>query len=153
MRAGGEPARPADRVAVLFGTTRTVETPYGSVLVTVNETASGEPTEVFVRAGQTGSDLAGFAEAIGRLCTLCLRLPSTSPPAARLDLIADELVGIGGAPGASSGRGVRSLPDAVARALAAHAAGGGYAGTGECAQGTGDAETSTPEPASRSPAG
>jgi ribonucleoside-diphosphate reductase alpha chain len=94
-----------------------VETPLGSVLVTVNESSTGEPVDVFVRAGKAGSDLAGFAEAIGRLCSLCLRLPSSTPGAARLRLIAGELAGIGGARGVLDERTARSLPDAVARAL------------------------------------
>ena len=102
---------------VLRGATRLVETPLGSVLVTVNESRPGEPVQVFVRAGKAGSDLAGFAEAIGRLCSLCLGLPSPTSGEVRLRLIADELAGIGGARGALGAGAARSLPDAVARVL------------------------------------
>ena len=121
--AGGthpSPDTPASPVGpgIRPGTTRLVQTPLGAVLVTVDEAAPGEPADVFVRAGKAGSDLAGFAEAIGRLCSLCLRLPSPTPGAARLRLIADELAGIGGARGAPGDDAARSLPDAVARALA-----------------------------------
>jgi hypothetical protein len=103
---------------VLRGATRLVETPLGAVLVTVNEASPGEPVEVLVRAGKAGSDLAGFAEAIARLCSICLRLPSPISGSARLRLIADELAGIGGARRAPDASAARSLPDAVARALA-----------------------------------
>jgi ribonucleoside-diphosphate reductase alpha chain len=106
------------RSAVLRDATRLVETPLGPVLVTVNDAATGEPAEVFVRAGKAGTDLAGVAEAIGRLCSLCLRLPSPTPGAERLGLIVDELAGIGGAGRALDVGVARSLPDAVARALA-----------------------------------
>src|SRR5437899_3206358 len=97
--AGRDRGAPSDESGVLRGATRQVETPLGPVLVTVNESGPGEPLQVFVRAGKAGSDLAGFAEAIGRLCSVCLALPSPSPAAARLRLIADELAGIGGARG------------------------------------------------------
>jgi ribonucleoside-diphosphate reductase alpha chain len=110
------------RPPVLRGTTRGVDTPLGRVLVTVNDAAAGDPREVLVHAGPAGSDLAAFAEAVGRLCSLCLSVPSTLTPARRLQLIADELGGIGGARGPAGPNGARSLPDAVARALADHAA-------------------------------
>ena len=134
MRLGAEPAtvggRSLDRPDtgetpdIRRGATRSIETPLGAVLVTVDEEAPGQPAEVFVRAGKAGSDLAGFAEAIGRLCSLCLRLPPETPAVARLKLIADELAGIGGARGAWAAGAAASLPDAVARALA-DAAGAG----------------------------
>jgi ribonucleoside-diphosphate reductase alpha chain len=116
----GNRGTPTERSEVLRGTTQLVETPHGPILVTVNEFRPGEPAEVFVRAGTTGSELAGTAEAIGRLCSLCLRLPSPTPGAVRLALIADELAGIGGRVDAGV---ARSLPDAVARALADASAG------------------------------
>ena len=118
QRGAALPVRPP----VLRGTTRGVDTPLGRVLVTVNDTAAGDAREVLVRAGRAGSDLAAFAEAIGRLCSLCLGLPAPLPPARRLRLLADELGGIGGARALLGPDGARSLPDAVARALADHAA-------------------------------
>jgi ribonucleoside-diphosphate reductase alpha chain len=135
--AGGMTVAPADpdrhpaaprtrlrpRPAVLRGTTRRTETPVGEALVTVNTTEEGEPFEVFVRAGQAGSDLAGLAEAIGRLCSLCLQLPGEVAGAARLRAIADELRGIGGAQSLGPGR-ARSLADAVARVLGGEDAAG-----------------------------
>ena len=85
--------------------------------MTLNGTTDGEPFEVFVGVGKAGSDLAGLAEAIGRLCSLCLQLPGAMAPEDRLRAIADQLGGIGGA--RSHGPdGARSLPDAIARVLA-----------------------------------
>jgi len=115
-RRGKLPSRPA----VLHGATRSVDTPLGRIVVTLNQTATGDACEVLVRAGKAGSDLAAFAEAIGRLCSLCLALPSPLEPARRLGLIADELGGIGGVGGPAPTDGARSVPDAVARVLADH---------------------------------
>jgi ribonucleoside-diphosphate reductase alpha chain len=84
--------------------------------VTLNETAEGEPFEVFVGVGKAGSDLAGLAEAIGRLCSLCLQLPGAMAPEERVRAIADQLGGIGGARSPCPD-GARSLPDAIARVL------------------------------------
>ena len=53
-----------------------METPIGTAFVTVNDTAGGEPFEVFVQVGKAGSDTMAVAEALGRLVSLVLRLPS-----------------------------------------------------------------------------
>ncbi|MBI4496646.1 MAG: hypothetical protein HY689_01945 [Chloroflexi bacterium] len=109
------------RPRVLSGSTYRTETPLGTAFVTVNyrEAAAGcEPFEVFLNIGKAGSDIAALAEAIGRLCSLCLRLPGPTPARNRVAAIVDQLSGIGGE--RSSGFGpnrVRSLPDAVARVL------------------------------------
>jgi intein/homing endonuclease len=112
----------APRPRVLTGTTYRAETPVGTAFVTVN-TRNGksepEPFEVFLNVGKAGSDIAAIAEAIGRLCSLCLRLPAPLPARARVAAIVDQLAGIGG--GRALGFGaqrVRSLPDAVAQVLA-----------------------------------
>jgi ribonucleoside-diphosphate reductase alpha chain len=105
------------RPAVLRGVTRRIETPLGPAVVTLNTTDAGEPFEVFVRVGKAGSDLAGIGEAIGRLCSLCLRVPAGMDGAERLRAVVGELAGIGGARGLGAGQ-PRSLPDAIARALA-----------------------------------
>lgn len=124
--ADAEPEVTADgllrRPRALAGTTYRSETPLGTAFVTVNtrEGADGrEPFEVFLNVGKAGSDVAGLAEAIGRLCSLCLRLPCQLPSRERVAAIVHQLGGIGG--GRSLGFGakrVRSLPDAVARVLA-----------------------------------
>jgi ribonucleoside-diphosphate reductase alpha chain len=114
------------RPAELAGTTRRAETPLGTAFVTVNRTAAGEPFEVFVNVGKAGSDVAALAEAIGRLCSLCLRLPGGMAAAARVREIVDQLGGIGGAESLGFGPGrVRSIPDAIARVLAGGESAGG----------------------------
>ena len=60
-----------------------METPIGTAFITVNETAEGEPFEVFVQVGKGGSDTMAVAEALGRLISLTLRLPSPMSPQRR----------------------------------------------------------------------
>jgi ribonucleoside-diphosphate reductase alpha chain len=118
----------------LSGRTHRVETPLGTAYIVVNETQDGEPFEVFVSVGKAGSDTMAVAEAMGRLISLALRLPSPLSPRRRLDEIIAQLTGIGG--GRPLGFGpqrVLSLPDGIARVLSEHAgvtAAGEAAGTG-----------------------
>lgn len=59
---------------------------------------------------------------LGRLCSLCLRLPDGMDPPARRRAIVDQLGGIGGTGSVGFGPGrLRSLPAAVARVLATRA--------------------------------
>ena len=112
----------APRPRVLAGTTYRAETPVGTAFVTINvreEGANRQPFEVFLNVGKAGSDIAGLSEAIGRLCSLCLRLPGQISARERVAAIVDQLAGIGGGHSLSFGaQRVRSLPDAVARVLA-----------------------------------
>jgi ribonucleoside-diphosphate reductase alpha chain len=71
--------------------------------------------------GKAGSDVAAVSEAVGRLISLVLRLPSSLDANERLKQVIDQLAGIGG--GRSLGFGanrVRSLPDAIAQVLREH---------------------------------
>jgi ribonucleoside-diphosphate reductase alpha chain len=100
------------------GVTVQKESPLGSVFVTVNDDDDGEPLEVFVTAGKAGSDVTSMAEALGRLASLVLRVASPLTPRERLNQIAHQLKGIGGARTMGFGKDrVRSLPDAVAQAI------------------------------------
>jgi ribonucleoside-diphosphate reductase alpha chain len=100
------------------GQTLRVETPLGTAFVTVNQGADGEPLEVFANVGKAGSDTASVSEAIGRLISLALRLPSPWHATHRLREIVDQLSGIGGARSLGFGeRRVRSLPDGIAQVL------------------------------------
>jgi ribonucleoside-diphosphate reductase alpha chain len=103
------------RPEILTGRTIRVRSPFGTVYVTLNENAAGVPSELFLNTGKCGSDLAANAEAIGRLCSLLLNLPSTVSEIERLQSIVQCLHGIGGAKRDDSS--VRSVPDAVALAL------------------------------------
>ncbi|MEK7475603.1 MAG: adenosylcobalamin-dependent ribonucleoside-diphosphate reductase [Candidatus Coatesbacteria bacterium] len=100
------------------GTTSVIRTPVGSAFVTINEDDSGEPLEVFVTVGKSGSDIIADAEAIGRLISFALRTQAVLPARERLLRIAMQLEGIGGS--RSTGYGperVRSLGDGVARVI------------------------------------
>jgi ribonucleoside-diphosphate reductase alpha chain len=118
------PAVVKPRPRSLAGRTYRVETPLGTAYVVVNETEDGEPFEVFVSVGKAGSDTMAVAEAMGRLLSLALRLPSPLSPTRRLEEIIAQLAGIGG--GRPLGFGpqrVLSLPDGIARVLAEHVGG------------------------------
>ena len=109
------------RPAILAGKTYRKETPVGTAFITVNENGDGEPFEVFVNLGKAGSEAMAHAEALGRLISLVLRLPSPMPSRQRVAEIVGQLSGIGG--GRPLGFGphrVLSLPDGVAQVLAEH---------------------------------
>ncbi|MBI2524796.1 MAG: vitamin B12-dependent ribonucleotide reductase [Candidatus Rokubacteria bacterium] len=120
----------------LAGHTYRMETPIGTAFVTVNDTESGEPFEVFVQVGKAGSDTMAVAEALGRLVSLVLRLPSPLSAQRRVEEVISQLARIGG--GQPTGFGaskVLSLPDALARVLGEHI--GDVAGRGSGAARTG----------------
>ncbi|MGH7355088.1 MAG: vitamin B12-dependent ribonucleotide reductase [Candidatus Rokuibacteriota bacterium] len=105
----------------LTGATYRMETPIGTAFITVNETPDGEPFEVFTQVGKGGSDTMAVAEALGRLISLVLRLPSRLSPQRRLEEVISQLSRIGGAQPTGFGKAkVLSLPDALARTLAEH---------------------------------
>lgn len=109
------------RPRTVSGHTTRIETPQGAAYVTVNRNGSHEPFEVFLNVGKAGSDTAAVSEAIGRLISLTLRLPSTLTPSERLREITEQLSGIGGGRHLGFGRErVRSLPDGVAHVLGEH---------------------------------
>jgi ribonucleoside-diphosphate reductase alpha chain len=106
--------------AVLHGYTRHISAPEGKVNITVNSDEQG-PFEVFVNVGRAGSDIAALAEALGRLISLNLRILSPLSQTDRAKVIGEQLRGIGGSRSVGFGmQQVRSLPDAVARALEMH---------------------------------
>ena len=96
------------RPKVLRGETHKEPTGLGNVYVTVNS-MGGHPVEAFIEMGQTGSDLATFREAIGKLVSISLQhhVP--------VEEISRTLLGIQG-PSAVLG-GAKSVPDAIGRVL------------------------------------
>ena len=126
LRPGAAAAEPPARGVKprphsLTGATYRMETPIGTAFITVNDNGGGEPFEVFVQVGKAGSDTMAVAEALGRLVSLVLRLPSPLTPTRRLEEAISQLLRIGG--GQPTGFGaakVLSLPDALARTLAEH---------------------------------
>jgi ribonucleoside-diphosphate reductase alpha chain len=119
LAAGPAVIRPRPRS--LKGATYRSETPIGTAFITVNETPDGDPFEVFVQVGKGGSDTMAVAEALGRLISLTLRLPSPLSAQRRLEEVISQLARIGG--GQPTGFGpakILSLPDALSRTLAEH---------------------------------
>jgi len=115
------PAVVRPRPHTLIGKTYRIDTPLGGAYITINSNGGGEPFEVFMNVGKAGSDTAAVAEAIGRLISLILRIPSPLSSTKRLHQVVRQLKGIGGGRPMGFGRDrVRSLPDGVAQVLAEH---------------------------------
>ncbi|RLC62576.1 MAG: adenosylcobalamin-dependent ribonucleoside-diphosphate reductase [Chloroflexota bacterium] len=115
------PATVRPRPHCLEGRTYRLGTPLGTAYITINVNGEGEPFEIFLNVGKAGSDTAAVAEAIGRLISLILRIPSPLSATRRLKQVVKQLKGIGGGRPLGFGRDrVRSLPDGVAQVLAEH---------------------------------
>jgi ribonucleoside-diphosphate reductase alpha chain len=111
------------RPSVLNGRTHRIETPLGRAFVSINEDNNGNIFEVFINVGHAGSDIAADAEAIGRLISLTFRIPPDISSDQVAQKVISQLRGIGGS--SSTGFGadrVRSLADAVAKAIEQHQA-------------------------------
>jgi ribonucleoside-diphosphate reductase alpha chain len=109
------------RPRTLKGVTYRIDTPLGTGYVHVNQGPTGEPFEIFLNVGKAGSDVQADAEALGRLISLILRMPSPLSPRERVEQVVKQLDRIGGRRDAGMGSArVRSIPDAVAQVLAEH---------------------------------
>ncbi|MBI4092955.1 MAG: vitamin B12-dependent ribonucleotide reductase [Candidatus Kerfeldbacteria bacterium] len=106
---------PRHRPELLKGTTYKVNTPYGSLYITINDDENGRPFEVFATIGKNGGFFAAQSESICRLISLSLR-SGISPKE-----IVDQIKGIRG-PDVSwhDGGQILSLPDAIAKILQKH---------------------------------
>jgi ribonucleoside-diphosphate reductase alpha chain len=109
------------RPVMVEGVTYQSETPVGKSFITINHNESGEPFEVFITVGKSGSDVTAMADALGRMISLNLRLNGHLSPRERIRQIVAQLIGIGGARSVGFGANkVLSLPDAVAKVLSKH---------------------------------
>jgi len=101
-----------ERPDALTGYTRKIESPLGTMYVTINEDEEGRPFEVFVNLGKAGGAAMADAEAIGRLLSLALRsgIPMRKVHRQLRGISSDRAVGFGD-------RKVLSTPDAVAQVL------------------------------------
>src|SRR5438552_73798 len=105
----------------LKGSTYRTQTPIGTAWITITENDEHEPFEVFAQVGKGGSETMAVAEALGRLISLTLRLPSPLSAQRRLEEVISQLSRIGGAQPTGFGPSkILSLPDAIARTLAEH---------------------------------
>jgi ribonucleoside-diphosphate reductase alpha chain len=106
------------RPSRLQGNTYKIQTPVGTAFVVINADELGNPFEVFINVGKAGSHVMADAEAIGRLISLSLRVPSAYPAKAVAEAVVDQLSGIGGADSVGFGNNrVRSLADGVAKVI------------------------------------
>jgi ribonucleoside-diphosphate reductase alpha chain len=100
------------RPEMLRGTTRRVETPLGTLYVTITEDDKGQPFEVFMSLGKAGGALMADVEAVGRLISLALRsgIPMKEIHRQLRGISSDRVIGLGP-------NKVLSVPDAVGIAI------------------------------------
>jgi ribonucleoside-diphosphate reductase alpha chain len=100
------------RPELLRGTTRRVETPLGTMYVTITEDDRAQPFEVFMTLGKAGGALGADVEAIGRLISLSLRsgIPITEIYRQLRGISSDRVTGLGP-------NKVLSVPDAIGIAI------------------------------------
>jgi ribonucleoside-diphosphate reductase alpha chain len=100
------------RPETLRGTTRRVETPLGTLYVTVTEDDRGQPFEVFMSLGKAGGAIMADVEAMGRLISLALRsgIPLKEVHRQIRGISSDRAIGLGP-------NKVLSVPDAVGIAI------------------------------------
>src|SRR5882672_4047087 len=100
------------RPDLLKGSTRRVETPLGTMYVTITEDDKGQPFEVFMSLGKAGAPLMAGVEAIGRQTSLGLRsgIPMREIYRQLRGISSDRVVGLGPLK-------VLSIPDAIGIAI------------------------------------
>ncbi|HLQ59392.1 MAG TPA: vitamin B12-dependent ribonucleotide reductase, partial [Gemmatimonadales bacterium] len=100
------------RPDLLKGSTRRVESPLGTMYVTITEDDKGQPFEVFMSLGKAGGALMADVEAVGRLISLALRSGVPLPEIYRQlrGISSDRAVGLGP-------HKVLSVPDAIGIAI------------------------------------
>jgi len=100
------------RPDLLKGSTRRVESPLGTMYVTITEDDKGQPFEIFMSLGKAGGALMADVEAIGRLISLALRSGVPLPEIYRQlrGISSDRAVGLGP-------HKVLSVPDAIGIAI------------------------------------
>ena len=100
------------RPDMLRGTTRRIETPLGTLYVTITEDDRAQPFEIFMSLGKAGGALMADVEAIGRLISLALRsgIPLKEVHRQLRGISSDRSIGLGP-------NKVMSVPDAVGIAV------------------------------------
>jgi ribonucleoside-diphosphate reductase alpha chain len=100
------------RPDLLRGSVRRIETPLGTLYVTITEDDKGQPFEVFMSLGKAGGAIMADVEAMGRLISLALRsgIPIREIHRQLRGISSDKVIGLGP-------HKVMSVPDAVGIAL------------------------------------
>jgi ribonucleoside-diphosphate reductase alpha chain len=100
------------RPDLLRGTTRRMESPLGTMYVTITEDDRGQPFEVFITLGKAGGAAFADVEAMGRLISLALRsgIPIMEVHKQLRGIASDRPIGLGP-------NKVLSVPDAIGIAI------------------------------------
>ncbi len=100
------------RPELMRGSVRRIETPLGTLYVTITEDDKGQPFEVFMSLGKAGGAIMADVEAMGRLISLALRsgIPIREIYRQLRGISSDKVIGLGPTK-------VMSVPDAVGIAL------------------------------------
>src|SRR4030095_14021055 len=100
------------RPDLLRGSVRRIETPLGTLYVTITEDDRGQPFEVFMSLGKAGGAIMADVEAMGRLISLALRsgIPIKEIHRQLRGISSDKVIGLGPTK-------IMSVPDAVGIAL------------------------------------
>ncbi len=100
------------RPELLRGATRRIETPLGTMYITITEDDKGQPFEMFMSLGKAGGALMADVEAIGRLISLALRsgIPMNEIHRQLRGISSDRVSGLGPSK-------VLSVPDAIGIAI------------------------------------
>jgi ribonucleoside-diphosphate reductase alpha chain len=100
------------RPELLRGATRRLETPLGTLYVTITEDDRSQPFEVFMSLGKAGGALMADVEALGRLISLALRsgIPMKEIYRQLRGISSDRVIGLGP-------NKILSVPDAVGIAI------------------------------------
>ena len=100
------------RPELLRGTTRRLDTPLGTLYVTITEDDRNQPFEIFMTLGKAGGALMADVEAVGRLISLALRsgIPLAEVHRQLRGISSDRVTGLGP-------NKVLSVPDAIGIAI------------------------------------
>jgi ribonucleoside-diphosphate reductase alpha chain len=117
--------RPAvmDKLSVGLGPIFSIEAPTTTLHIGVrHDPETGDPADLFFVSGY--GDVGADVQAIGRLCSLVMRMRTRVTQAAKLELICDQLAGIPGSTQTGMAHSLMlSLPDAIAKVLRQYLAG------------------------------
>jgi ribonucleoside-diphosphate reductase alpha chain len=104
-----------ERPKVAQGTTQEIETAYGDLFVTINNSENNGPFEVFANLGKSGGYTQSFTQALGRITSLALRSGATGEDVIKqLDDIRSPQIAW------DQGTQIHSVPDAIAEAMKRH---------------------------------
>ena len=111
----GESRNVKERPKVAKGTTQEIETAYGDLFVTINNSEHNGPFEVFANLGKSGGYTQSFTQALGRMTSLALRSGATGKDVIKqLDDIRSPQIAW------DQGTQIHSVPDAIAEAMKRH---------------------------------